>query len=264
MWVAHADAYYQLGEYDKARELFAKAIAADPWNRAARRLMADTEVKRDDLEAAFRSAAWAVIADPQSEAAWTSFRQLSEGTGRTWHRVYEEKPVVGGGDKPGDIQITLPFLGDEGKQSTPAKKEKKTRAQRRQEKAEQKEKEAAASAKLGPWMMYSMTKSLELVKAGGAKTPLEVERAAVEGTLLSVKEMGSPHPPFWDMMLRAKQAGYLDEAIFFHLMDAELAPRYREFREAHADRLLAYLTSILAEPPPEREPKEPEPTRKTG
>ena len=49
----------------------------------------------------------------------------------------------------------------------------------------------------------------------------------------------------------AKQefAGYweyfLDEAIFLHLLDASLSAEYPAFREKHAERLTAYVETVV-------------------
>ena len=34
-WVDFADSYYVLENYEKAKELFVKALSVDPWNREA-------------------------------------------------------------------------------------------------------------------------------------------------------------------------------------------------------------------------------------
>ena len=47
------------------------------------------------------------------------------------------------------------------------------------------------------------------------------------------------------MMARAYQAGFLDEAIFIHLLNAELAAEYPAFREENAERLASYLKTVI-------------------
>ena len=47
------------------------------------------------------------------------------------------------------------------------------------------------------------------------------------------------------MMARADDAGFLDEAIFLHMLDAPLAAEYPAFREKNAERLAAYLETVI-------------------
>ncbi|HET9298874.1 MAG TPA: tetratricopeptide repeat protein [Candidatus Polarisedimenticolaceae bacterium] len=248
-WLSWADTHVHLGEDARAKELFEKAVAADPWNTHARRMLSRVEMRLGDSDAAFRSGAWAILGDPQSEASWSALRTLAEQTGRDWHRVYEQKPRVGAGANPGDTNIVLPVGGSD----EPDKEEMKglSKEERRQAKKERKAQAEAESATLVPWMTYSFAKALAVSEA--KKSPLEIEREAIDGALQSAKESKAGGMPFWAMLLRAKEAGFLEEAMYLHLMDAQLAEPYRRCREAHADRLLAYLTTVLA---PRREPKD--------
>jgi len=243
IWLSWAETHAQLGEDARAKELYEKAVAADPWNAPARRMLANLELQLGNEEAAFRSGAWAIIADPQSEASWSALKRIAEQTGRDWHRVYELKPTVGAGEKPGDTNIVFPMFG--GDDSAPDQETKGlTREVRRQAKKEKKAKEEAEAAAHVPWMTYSFSKALAVSEAKNA--PLEIEREAITSALQSSKEAGSAGAPFWAMLHRAQAAGFLDEAIYLHLMDPQLAESYRRHREAHADRLLAYLTNVLA------------------
>jgi hypothetical protein len=47
------------------------------------------------------------------------------------------------------------------------------------------------------------------------------------------------------MMARAERAGFLDEAIFIHMLDENSAAEYPAFREKHAERLVAYLETVI-------------------
>jgi tetratricopeptide (TPR) repeat protein len=254
-WLSYADAHAMLGDDAQAKLLFEKAIAADPWNGVARRMLSRVEMRLGDAEAAFRQSAMAVIADPESEASWSALRTVAEQTGRAWHRVYAQKPEVGAGAKPGDTHITLPIFGNDAAAEDDGTDTKGlSREERKRRKQAKKAEEAAESAALVPWMTYAMHKALEVSKT--QKAPLEVERESIGVALTSSKEAGSAGAPFWAMLHRAKDAGFLDEAIYFHLMDAQLAPGYRAHREAHPDRLLDYLRNVLAprmEPPQQRE-----------
>ncbi|HEX4825894.1 MAG TPA: tetratricopeptide repeat protein [Candidatus Polarisedimenticolaceae bacterium] len=97
------------------------------------------------------------------------------------------------------------------------------------------------------WVAYINAKA----DAADGKSALAVERAAVKRALAAARET-EPGPsrvtsPFWAMIERADQAGYLDEAIFLHLFDAALAGEYPEFREKHSQRLSRYVETLIME-----------------
>ena len=50
---------------------------------------------------------------------------------------------------------------------------------------------------------------------------------------------------FWSMMARAERAGFLDEAIFIHMLDEGLAREYPAFREKNAESLASYLETVI-------------------
>jgi len=94
----------------------------------------------------------------------------------------------------------------------------------------------------GGWAAYAKAKASARRELGESASALAIEREAVKGAL----EKTSSAEPFWSMLTRAEQRGFLDEAIFFHLLDANLAAEYPAFREKNAGRLTAYLeTAIL-------------------
>jgi len=78
---------------------------------------------------------------------------------------------------------------------------------------------------------------------------LEIEREAVKVALQIERELaaGESSKPsaFWSMMARAEQGGFLDEAIFLHMLDAPLASEYPAFRDKNADRLVTYLDTVI-------------------
>jgi hypothetical protein len=57
---------------------------------------------------------------------------------------------------------------------------------------------------------------------------------------------GTRPPRTWPTIKRAAADGYLDEAIFMHLLDAALVPEFVEFRRNHSDRLIEYVSRYLA------------------
>ena len=204
------------------------------------RFLADTEWHLKDGDAAVHEAALAVVSDPAYEAAWASLRNYANVTGRGWKRVYGVKTLVAASDsKKGtgmDMSITLPV--HEGIASDPDGK---------------------------GWIGYGAFKAgamsgtvvdhdasgKPVVKKVDASTltALDVERIAVRTTLQSLVEVTastSAQPgPFWSMMTRADKAGFLDEAIFLHMLDEPLAKEYPTFREKNAARLVAYLETTI-------------------
>jgi tetratricopeptide (TPR) repeat protein len=197
-WVDFADSYYVLEDYGKAKELFAKALSVDPWNREAHRYLSDTEIQLKNLEVAGHQLVLAVVSDPTYEAGWSALRTYATALGRKWNRVYgDRRPEAGNAD--------------------------------------------GAS-----WAAYGEAKAGARGAHPELASALAIEREAVKAALRSQKGSG----PFWSMMARAEQAGYLDEAIFIHMLDAELAAEYQTFRDVNADRLASYLeTMIVGEAP---------------
>jgi len=55
------------------------------------------------------------------------------------------------------------------------------------------------------------------------------------------------------MLARARDADYLDEAIYLHMLDENLAPEYIEYRRGHSARFVDYLLKLIA---PSRKPME--------
>jgi tetratricopeptide (TPR) repeat protein len=209
-WVRYAEACFGIEQFDKAKELCQKAIEVDRWDRSAHRRLADTEWYLKNAEASVHEAALAVVSDPVYEAAWASLQNYGFLTRRSWKRVYAKRP--GATSAPSstggvaDIDVT------------------------------------ASKA-------YGVSKAGVL---GGTTvmTALGIERNAVRSTLQILREIAASDPttqpgPFWSMMARAEEAGFLDEAIFLHLLDAPLAKEYPEFREDNAARLTTYLETLI-------------------
>lgn len=272
--VSHADAYYMLRDFEKAAEVFRQALEIDPWNRMAHRFLSDTELNLFNGEAALRHAALAVVADPTYEAAWAGVRQIGARFERDWLRVWGDKPIVkrdGEDAEATNITVTIPGLGDE---------------ETSDDDVTTLEVAAGDDDEIDPdrvlWMTYAIMKASIL---GGIDTdaeatgepsapdadiaslgPYETEERAVLMTLDGLpepgeapdEESGTPPGPFWAMMQRAADAGFLTEAIYLHLMDEDLVDEYRAYRDAHADRLVEYIETMIVPVPEAPEPIEPE------
>ena len=224
VWTHYGDAYYALEDFAQARSRFEKAIAKSPWHAQGHRFLADTLIHQNQLAAAYHEAVLTVLSDPTYEAGWGGLRAYAIFRKGTWNRAYGAKPEVKAGPQ-GELAITL---------SPKASTE---------------------------WNLYAITKvGFLLPSKDGAppppKTALDRERAAIQAVLYSRKghAASGTQPllasPFWDMMARADQAGFLDEAIFLHLLDRELLPEYLAFRDKNRDRLVRYVETVLAPLPP--------------
>jgi len=226
-WVHYADVHYVLGELQEAARLFEKGIALAPWYGPGHRFLADTLAKSDP-ERGYHEAVLAVLSDPTYEAGWATLKDFTLGLNGTWLRAYGEKPRVAEGAKDG-LNIILPAPG------------------------EKKDPDDVA------WMMYALGKAAAMLpqtpdgsgkpQAAPARTPLEREKQAVLTVLQDRRERGEK-TSFWDMMGRAERAGFLEEAIYVHLLDEDLLPGYLELREKGRDRLVRYVETVLAPLPP--------------
>jgi len=200
-WVDYADSYYVMGDYAKAKELFVKALAVDPWNREAHRFLSDTEAQLKNGEAAVRHMVLAVVSDPIYEAGWSALRTYADALGKKWNRVY--------GDRRPDPR----------------------------------------SPDGVSWMAYEEAKANARTADAPPPSALAIEREAVKTALQASRTVeasaSNGQGAFWSMMARAEHAGFLDEAIFIHMLDAELAGEYPAFREQNAESLASYLETVI-------------------
>jgi tetratricopeptide (TPR) repeat protein len=238
-WVHFADVYFNLEQYEKAKKLFRRALEVDPWSRMGHRFLADTEWNLKNGDAAVHEAALAVVSDPVYEAGWSSLRNYANATGREWKRVFGVKTQVTttdskkGTGKDMTVNIPVPEHPDKGPDKG--------------------------------WIGYGLFKASAMwgsvVEKDASGKPvtkkidpstlsaLDIERLAVRNTLVSLAEVSastSEKPgPFWSMMKRADDAGFVDEAIFLHMLDAPLAREYPAFRDKNAAKLVEYLETMI-------------------
>jgi tetratricopeptide (TPR) repeat protein len=234
-WIHYGDAHFVLGELDEARRLYGKGLEKAPWYGPGHRFLADALAKSGDWEGGYHEAVLAVLSDPTYEAGWLTLRDFITGRNGTWNRAYGEKPSVKR-DAKGGITLGL----NPGKEGDPK-----------------------PDSML--WMSYGLAKSAtylppqpekgkggEKKPAAPALSPLEREKKTVASVLQIRGEAGESPSRFWDMMARANQAGFLEEAIYLHLLDADLLPGYLNFRDKSRERLVRYVETVLAPLPPRR------------
>ena len=240
IWVHYADAFFMMGQYEKAKELFTKALSADPWIRSGHRFLADTEAKLRNGAAVIHELELAVISDPLYEAGWSALRTYATGMGRKWNRVFGTKTDVSrepDADGKKNVTITLPAAATADTEDPDA----------------------------GAWAGYGLVKAsvlsgkvfdtddsgavVERDVDPDAMSALEIERESVKSAIRIARELdaaeGAKPARFWSMMARAEKAGYLDEAIFLHLFDAPLAAEYPAFREKNVEKLVSYLDTVI-------------------
>ena len=103
------------------------------------------------------------------------------------------------------------------------------------------------------WMTHSIVAADDF-KKNPDHTRLTMEQKRVELVLGFYAEnrtaSGATASAFWDAIEVAKTAGFLDEAIYVHLIDQSMAAEYAEFRQTHRDRLARYMKTLVAPPPP--------------
>jgi len=224
IWTSYGDAFFMLGDLPKARHNFETALAKSPWHAQAHRFLADTLGRQRQVEAAYHECVLAVVSDPTYDAAWGYLASIIQARKGTWGRVVAVKPTITR-DAAGKVEVGMsPQALDPG------------------------------------WMAYTLTRSTSSLRPAGAgpapsaaptaPTALAAEREAVRAALTVRAERRADAAPFWDMMARADQAGFLDEAIFLDLPDAELLAEYPAYRAAHGDRLVRYVETVLAPLPP--------------
>lgn len=263
--VSEADAFFNMGEYGVAREIFLKALSVDPWHRRAHRYLCDTENRLGHNEPALRQAALAVVSDPTYEAAWSSLRSVARVLDRGWNRVYGEKTQVaiteGDAADQRTIQVTVPTAKKD--LSNTGKKEGIPQTGASGELEELPDPDDVL------WMAYALAKvgivmgtidedgdadqvvSRELEP--GSMSPFESDEQAVSSTLITMHEVAAgdsnepvlPPGPFWSMIDRAGESGFLKEAIFLHMMDESLVSEYLLFRDQNAERLVTYLETLI-------------------
>jgi hypothetical protein len=116
-----------------------------------------------------------------------------------------------------------------------------------------------AAAKLGPAAGFERPDAKELLREAKElwhikadyNAAFAITREAVKTALKTAREPEAATSkglgPFWSMMARAEDTGFLDEAIFIHMLDAALAPEYPAFRETNPERLASYLETLIVE-----------------
>lgn len=213
IWTSYGDAYFSLGNMPEAQRYFETALTKGPWLAQAHRYLADALAKQGRIEAAYHECVLAVLSDPKYDAAWGYLRSVVIARHGTWGRVAAVRPSIKKDPAKQNVEVMID------PQATGAS-----------------------------WLAYALAKAAPAAATPhGAAPPtaLAREREAVR-TVLDIRREKPDDEPFWQMMDRADRAGFLDEAIFLHLPAPDLLEEYRAYRDAHRERLVKYVETVLA------------------
>ncbi len=239
-WMSLGHVYYVLRNFDAARRPMEEALARDPWMREGQRYFADLERTDGRLDSALHHALLAILSDPTYEQGWFTLRQIATQKGAEWRRIRSLRATVRV-DVPAHPAVILPpeLL------NRPKGLEAFWLSIAFQEVTELKE---AATHSQAP----RPRTSAEVRAHPASGTSLEAERRRVKEAVGFCRHLArdktlavAPECLLFD---RATSDGYLDEAIFIHLMDTHLVPEYQAYREQHQDRLLEYMQRYLVVP----------------
>lgn len=239
-WIHSGDCFFHTGQYEHAKALYLQGLRLDPWNRSGYRFLADAESRLGDPAQAYQNAILAVVSDPTYEAGWQFLKELTQGLGGRWNRRHAAKPPI---EKVnGQLKLVLsPEYESQG--SFAAWLAYGTLRFRLTEGAQ----EGNADGEASPTNLPSPEEWKRL-------SPLDRERFLVSKVLDMYGKLTSEKPEyadvFWETFEKAARAGFLDEAIYLHLMDRDLAPPYATYRAEHTARLIDYVTKIIAPLPP--------------
>ncbi len=220
--------------------MYVQGLRLDPWVRSGHRFLADAEARLGRIAEAYRNSVLAVVSDPTYEAGWEYLRQFNRAVGGKFHRVRQFKAVVRLEDEKSVVTLPPPDGSDAGRFA---------------------------------WLAYGLgevpylagaaagTDNDEAEELGDGPTlrewtllsHLERERYLVskslEGYQLYILEHPGEPSVLWELVARAVDAGYLDEAIYIHFIDRDLVPSYETYRAEHSDRLIEYIMEMLAPVP---------------
>lgn len=219
IWTYSGDALYAMGEADKARARYRRAIELQPCFQVAHRFLADLRVEVGDLKGAWESLTAAVACDPTYDAGWGDLITLQSELGRPdVVRLVPLAPAPQGSEHAVPINNLLfayamgrfpeslvQGLGDEVlkdiDRSTPVGA-----------------REVAAQLALAGW---------ESMRADGIAFPAE-------------------HDAYWGHLAAARDAGLLTEALYLHFLDEALAPGFAEHRRSQHEALKTYVRTLVA------------------
>jgi tetratricopeptide (TPR) repeat protein len=218
--------YMLLRDFDRAKKSLTEVLRRDPWNRSGNLFLSDLYRQGGDLDQAYKSASLAVVGDPSYEFGWQQLKELADARGKELRRPINQRAVVRTAAK-GNPEAVLPLGAD------------------------------LDSPETKFWLSLGLAEVTELRQGAKAtagtqdrQSPLHQDRRRVKETLDFHRQLVAKDPversQITDILEEAVKKNQLDEAIFLCLIDARLAPEYIAYREKHRDRLLEFISSVLA------------------
>ena len=218
LWVYSGDALHALGDDKLARMRYRRAIELAPCFYMAHRFLGDVRLGEGDLVGAWEAFTSAVACKPDYDAAWGNLRDL-ENSGVVRDLVRRPLPSQLVVEDSGDLTINF----DPG----------------------------ADRSDLQAWVSYHVCLDDRTMGAclpegevpPDRSTAMARTRFAV-GRALLVEE--ASQGVFWPHIRAAIDAGFETEAIFLHLLHADLAADFEVFRTEHRDRMTTYVRTLVA------------------
>ena len=214
--VMYGDSFFALGDIPNARAQYDLALALSPHDWMALRFRGDSYAKEGDFVRARQDAIASVAANVTYGFGWRYLEGLQSQTGGAFHYVQVEKPPPMTPDATGKQQVV-----------------------------------AGGDVGIMRYQLAKLTLTRLHPSANPLTDPMELERTAIRGMITAT--LGSdpsfldrPENALWRLFAEADAAGYLDEAIFVLWLDAALVPAYLAHRDAHRDRIEAYISLYLA------------------
>lgn len=232
-WIYSGDAAYLTGDVRQAKMRYRRAIELDPCSSQAFRFLADLQSEEDDWDGAWQALTQAVACDPTYEVAWSDLQAVQRHTGGSFVRTRIVPPTSADGAAMVQAMVSDGDIGTHDGAVWLAW------ALARQ------------SPEVGLATLRTTQPDLEidLETALGRAEIATLVALAVRSELIASDPSVDGATQFWALLGRAREAGYLREAIFVHLLDEELAAEFHSHRDAHKQRLVDYVRSSLAPAP---------------
>jgi len=227
------DSYFATRDMDRAGEWFAKAVALDPNQELAYRYWGDALMGQGKIREARAKYIEGIAADPYRETSLNGLHNWLMATTLNLRKPPLTLPAAPTTDAHGHTRISIDAAQLSGN--------------------------AGAAA---AWLMYSVERSAwqkgtfkkEFPQAKAYRHSLREEMAALNLVLQMYRENLAKDPAQRDDSLERlatlSDAGLLEPFVLFNAADAQLAQDYPAYREAHRDRLIAYLDQYLVPPAP--------------
>lgn len=214
--VMYGDAFFALGDIPNARAQYDLAIAQSPHDWQALRFRGNSFAKEGDLNRARQDVIASVAANVTYGFGWSYLEGLQRETGGAFHYVQVQKPPPLTNDSMGQEQVIV-----------------------------------GGDVAIMRYQLAKFTLTRLQANPNGNADPMELERTAIRGTITASREsdptfLDRPENALWRLFAEADAAGYLDEAIFVLWLDEALVPAYLAHRDAHRDRIEAYISLYLA------------------